>query len=104
MLSVISPERNPAYPEIPTMREQGLNMTVGSWQGLFLPKGTPQPIVNKMYQVGVAMMKDPTVVKRLGDSGITIVTSQSPADFTKFVKSETDRFAKAIKDANLKTE
>jgi tripartite-type tricarboxylate transporter receptor subunit TctC len=104
MLSVISPERNPAYPEIPTMREQGLNMTVGSWQGLFLPKGTPQPVVNKMYQVGVAMMKDPMVVKHLGESGITIVTSQSPADFVKFVKAETDRFAKAIKDANLKTE
>jgi tripartite-type tricarboxylate transporter receptor subunit TctC len=104
MLSVISPERNPAYPEIPTMREQGLNMTVGSWQGLFLPKGTPQPVVNKMFKVGVEMMKDPAVVKRLGDSGITIVTSQSPADFVKFVKSETDRFAKAIKDANLKTE
>ncbi len=104
ILSVISPERNPAYKEIPTMREQGLNMTVGSWQGLFLPKGTPQPVVNKMYRVGVDMMKDPNVVKRLGDSGITIVTSSSPADFVKFVKSETDRFAKAIKDANLKTE
>lgn len=104
MLSVISPERNPAYPEIPTMREQGLNMTVGSWQGLFLPKGTPQPVVNKMYKVGVEMMKDPGVTKRLGESGITIVTSKSPAEFVAFVKAETDRFAKAIKDANLKTE
>ena len=104
MLSVISPERNPAYKEIPTMREQGLNMTVGSWQGIFLPKGTPQPIINKMFQVGVDMMKDPGVVKRLGESGITIVTSKSPADFVAFVKAETDRFAKAIKDANLKTE
>ena len=104
MLSVISPERNPAYKEIPTMREQGLNMTVGSWQGLFLPKGTPQPIVNKMYKVGVEMMKDPGVTKRLGESGITIVTSKSPAEFVAFLKEETDRFAKAIKDANLKTE
>lgn len=104
MLSVISPERNPAYPEVPTMREQGLNMTVGSWQGLFLPKGTPQPIVDRMFKVGVQMMKDPGVVKRLGDSGITIVTSKSPADFTAFVKAETARFAKAIKDAGLKTE
>jgi tripartite-type tricarboxylate transporter receptor subunit TctC len=104
MLSVISPERNPAYKEIPTMREQGLNMTVGSWQGIFLPKGTPQPIINKMYQVGVEMMKDPGVTKRLGESGITIVTSKSSADFVAFVKAETDRFAKAIKDANLKTE
>lgn len=104
MLSVISPDRNPAYPEIPTMREQGFNMTVGSWQGLFLPKDTPQPIVSKFYKVGVAMMKDPNVVKRLGDNGITIVTSKSPADFTAFVKSETDRFGKVIKDNHIQTE
>ena len=104
MLSVISPERNPAYKEIPTMREQGLNMTVGSWQGVFLPRGTPKPVVDKMYKVSVEMMKDANVVKRLGDSGITIITSSSPAEFTKFVKEETDRFGKVIKDNNIPTE
>jgi tripartite-type tricarboxylate transporter receptor subunit TctC len=104
MLAVIQPDRNPAYKEIPTMREQGLDMVVGSWQGIFLPKGTPQPVVNKLFRVGVDMMKDPQVVKRLGESGITITSSKSPADFVAFVKSETARFAKAIKDAGLKTE
>jgi tripartite-type tricarboxylate transporter receptor subunit TctC len=104
MLAVISPERNPAFAEIPTMREQGLNMTVGSWQGIFVPVGTPQPVVNKLFRVGVDMMKDPQVVKRLGDSGITIVSSKSPADFVAFVKSETERYGKAIKDANIQTE
>ena len=104
MLSVISPERNPAYPEAPTMREQGLNMTVGSWQGVFLPKGTPKPIVDKMYKVSVEMMKDANVVKRLGDSGITIVTSKSPSDFANFVKAETERFGKVIKDNKIPTE
>jgi tripartite-type tricarboxylate transporter receptor subunit TctC len=104
MLSVISPERNPAYKEIPTMREQGLNMVVGSWQGVFLPKGTPKPVVDKMFKVSTEMMKDANVVKRLGDSGITIITSKSPADFVSFVKAETDRFGKVIKDNNIPTE
>jgi tripartite-type tricarboxylate transporter receptor subunit TctC len=104
MLGVISPDRNPAYPEIPTMREQGLDMVVGSWQGLFVPQGTPKAVVNKLYKVGADMMKDPRVVKRLGESGITIVTSKSPADFTAFVKAETDRFGKVIKDNNIQTE
>jgi tripartite-type tricarboxylate transporter receptor subunit TctC len=104
MLAVISPERNPAYPEVPTMREQGLNMVVGSWQGIFVPQGTPQPVVNKLFRVGVDMMKSPQVVKRLGDSGITIVTSKAPADFVAFVKSETARYGKAIKDAGIPTE
>jgi len=104
MLGVISPDRNPAYPEIPTMREQGLDMVVGSWQGLFVPKGTPQPVVNKLYKVGLEMMKDPQVIKRLTDSGITIVTSQSPADFVAFVNAETERFGKVIRDAKIATE
>ena len=104
MLGVISPQRNPAYPEVPTMREQGLDMVVGSWQGIFLPKGTPQPIVNKMFKASNETMKDPRVVKRLGDAGITIVTSKSPADFIAFLKQETERFGKVIRDANIPTE
>lgn len=104
MLGVISSERNPALPDIPTMREQGLNMVVGSWQGLFVPKGTPQPVVNKLFKVGVQMMKDPQVIKRLGDSGITIVTSKSPSDFVAFVKSETERFGKVIRDSKIETQ
>ncbi|HEU0290395.1 MAG TPA: tripartite tricarboxylate transporter substrate binding protein [Burkholderiales bacterium] len=104
MLAVISPDRNPAYPEIPTMREQGLNMVVGSWQGVFVPRGTPQPVVNKLFKVSHEMMKDPQVVKRLTDGGVTIVTSKSPADFVAFVKAETERFGKVIKDNNIVTE
>jgi tripartite-type tricarboxylate transporter receptor subunit TctC len=104
MLGVISPERNPALPEIPTMREQGYDMVVGSWQGIFVPKGTPQAVVSKLYRVGVDMMKDSQVVKRLGDAGITIVSSKSPADFTAFVTKETERYGRVIKDANIPTE
>ena len=104
MLGVISPQRNPALADIPTMREQGLDMVVGSWQGLFVPKGTPQPVVNKLFKVGIDMMKDPLVIKRLGDSGITITTSKSPSDFVAFVKSETERFGKVIKDSKIETQ
>ena len=104
MLGVVSAERNPAYPEIPTMREQGLNMVVGSWQGVFVPAGTPKPVVDKLFKVSHEMMKDPGVVKRLGDQGIMIVTSKSPADFVRFVKEETDRFGKVIKDNKIPTE
>jgi tripartite-type tricarboxylate transporter receptor subunit TctC len=104
MLGVISSERNPALPDVPTMREQGFDMVVGSWQGIFVPKGTPKAVVDRLYQVGAAAMKDPQVVKRLTDGGVAVVTSKSPADFVQFVKSETERYAKVIKDANIQTE
>jgi tripartite-type tricarboxylate transporter receptor subunit TctC len=104
MLGVISPERNPALPDVPTMREQGFDMVVGSWQGLFVPKGTPKAVVDRLFEVGVAAMKNPTVVKRLSDGGVTIVSSKSAADFFQFVKSETDRYGRVIKDASIETE
>jgi len=104
MVAVVQPERNPALPDIPTMREQGINQTVGSWQGLFVPKATPKPVVNRLYKIGAETMKDPRVVKRLTELGVSIVTSKSPADFVAFVKSETERFGKVIKDANIRTE
>ena len=104
MIAVIQPDRNPAMPDVPTMREQGINLTVGSWQGLFVPRGTPKPVVDRLFEVGVQMMKDPQVVKRLDDLGITVVTSKSPAEFTAFVKSETERFAKVIKEEQIETQ
>lgn len=104
MLGIIAPERSPAMPEAPTMREQGFNMVVGSWQGLFVPKDTPASVVSTLYKVGQATMKDAAVLKKLGDSGVAVITSKSPADFRAFVKSETDRYGKAIKDNNIQTE
>ncbi len=104
MLAIVAPERSPAMPEVPTMREQGFNMVVGSWQGLFVPKGTPTPVVNTLFKVGQDAMKDAAVNKRLSDSGVAVVTSKSPADFTNFVKSETERFGKVIRDSNIQTE
>ncbi|OGA21867.1 MAG: hypothetical protein A3I02_15725 [Betaproteobacteria bacterium RIFCSPLOWO2_02_FULL_67_26] len=104
MLAVISPKRNPAYPQVPTMREQGFNLVVGSWQGIFVPTGTPRPVVNALFKYGTAAMQDPTVIKRFTDGGVEIVVSKSPEDFLAFVKAETERFAKVIKEANIQTQ
>lgn len=104
MLGIVAPERSSAYPEIPTMKEQGFSMVVGSWQGVFVPVGTPRPIVNKLFDVTLKAMKDPTVDKRLNDGGVPVVISKSPEDFRNFVKAETERFGKIIRDAKIRTE
>ncbi len=104
MLAAISPERIPALPDVPTMREQGLNMVVGSWQGIYVPRGTPAPVVKKLFEVAHETMKHAEVVKRMADSGVSIVTSKSPDEFAKFWKSEHDRFAKVVQDAKIPTE
>ncbi len=104
MLGVIAPQRNPALPEIPTMREQGFNMVVGSWQGLFVPKGAPRAVVTRLQKVGHESMQNATVNKRLTDGGVAIVTSATPEAFHAFVKAETERFDKVIRDAKIETE
>ena len=104
MLGVVAAERNPAIPEVPTMREQGFDMVVGSWQGLFAPKGTPRNVINRLFQVGQKTMQYPEVAKKLGDSGAVVVLSKSPEDFGVFQKREHDRFAKAVKAANVETQ
>ena len=104
MLGVVAPQRVPALSDVPTMREQGFDMTVGSWQGIYVPKGTPRPIINTLFKVAHETMKNPDVVRRMEEGGVTIVTSASPAEFRKFWDAEVRRFGKVIKDAGLETE
>ena len=104
MLGAVAPERIPALPDVPTMREQGLNMSVGSWQGIYVPKGTAAPVIKKLFDVSHETMKHPEVMKRMADSGVSIVVSKSSDEFAKFWKSEHDRFATVIRDAKIPTE
>lgn len=104
MLAVVAPQRVPALAEIPTMREQGFDMVVGSWQGIYVPKGTPRAVQDRLFKVAHEAMKHPEVVRRLTEGGVTIVTSPSSAEFRKFWESEHSRFGKVIKDANIETD
>ena len=104
-LAIVAPRRNAAVADVPTMAESGFpNMTVGSWQGVFVPKGTPRDIVTKLFAAAVKTMDDATVKTRLGDGGVEVVVSKSPEAFGAFVKLENERWAKVIKDAGVVAE
>ena len=104
-LGVISTKRFALLPETPTMIETGFpTIRSGSWQGVYLPLGTPRAVVNKLYQVTMRVMADPEVVRRLNESGAEIITSKSPEDFTEFMKVQNDRFARIVKEVGVVTE
>jgi tripartite-type tricarboxylate transporter receptor subunit TctC len=104
-LGVVAPKRVAAVPDVPTMAESGFpSMTVGSWQGVFVPKGAPQDVVKKLYAVVVKVMEDANVKKRLADGGVEVVLSRSPQAFGEFVKTENARWGKVIKDAGIVAE
>ena len=76
-------------------------MRSGSWQGAYVPTGTPAPIVKKLYAVFTKVVADPALVKRLQDSGAEVVTSKSPEEFAVFMKEENDKWAKVIKEVGV---
>ncbi len=98
-IGVIAPNRLSAAPDVPTMKESGFpDLVVGSWQGIYVPTGTPQAVVKRLFPAVVNTMKDPEVVRRLGTASAAAITSASPADFRKFWLSEHNRWAKVVKD------
>jgi tripartite-type tricarboxylate transporter receptor subunit TctC len=95
VLAVTSAKRVAALPDVPTMVESGFPRSVtGSWQGIFLPKGTPQPVVDKLFGVTQQVMKTPDVIQRLAGGGVDVVLSDSPKVFADYVTSETERWGK----------
>ena len=99
LLAVTSNHRLAAFPDTPTMTESGFpQLTSGSWQGVFVPTGTPKEVVDKLYGAIIETMKTPEVGQRLANGGVEIVTS-APGEFSKFVQNETERWGKAVKEA-----
>jgi tripartite-type tricarboxylate transporter receptor subunit TctC len=104
LIAVTSAKRLAAFPDTPTMAESGYpQLTSGSWQGIFVPNGTPKEIVDKLYNVTIETMKTPEVQQRLANGGVEVVTS-APGEFAKFVASETERWGRAVKEAGATAE
>jgi len=95
VLAVTSARRIAALPDVPTMVESGFPRSVtGSWQGIFVPKGTPQPVVDKLFSVTQQVMRTPDVIQRLAGGGVDVVLSDSPKAFADYVASESERWGK----------
>ncbi len=98
VLAVVSPKRVPQMPDVPTMVESGFpELTLGSWQGLYVPTGTPRTIVNKLYATLMQVMADPDVIERYGLGGALVVTSKSPEEFAAFMKTQTEFWSGLVK-------
>jgi tripartite-type tricarboxylate transporter receptor subunit TctC len=100
VLAVAAPKRLQPLPNAPTMGEAGYpGFETGSWQGIFVPAGTPRDVVDRLYAASVQTMKAPEVGERLAKGGVEVVTSASPGAFGQFVAAETARWGKAAKEA-----
>jgi tripartite-type tricarboxylate transporter receptor subunit TctC len=101
LLAVTSARRMEQAPSAPTMVESGYpDFVTGSWQGVFVPAGTPREVVDKLFKAIQQTMSAPEVGERLKNGGAEVVISQSPAAFTEFVAAETRRWARVVHESN----
>lgn len=101
-LAVGSAVRSPALPDVPTVAEQGFpGFEVELWLGLFAPAGTPAPVVARLHREIVAIAATADFKSAMEKNGAE-ATSNSPAQFSKLVGEEADRYTKVIKALGVK--
>jgi tripartite-type tricarboxylate transporter receptor subunit TctC len=103
-LAMTGNQRFELMPELPTMAQAGLKgFEVNNWYALFAPAGTPKEIVARLNTEVVKILALPDVQKRLLESGIVVAPS-SPEQLAAYQDAETRKWAKVIRDANIKAE
>jgi len=106
-IAVLSKSRSPLMPDLASADEQGLTgMDVTTWTAIFLPKGAPRPIVDKLNEVTQATMETPLIKKRMLEIGVTSVAPErrSPEYLQKFVADEVARWEGPIKAGGLQVD
>jgi tripartite-type tricarboxylate transporter receptor subunit TctC len=104
VLAVAGAKRDPAMPDVPTAIEAGLpNYETYVWYAMYAPKGTPPAIVSKIQQDIAKIVAIPEVREKFISLGAEPIAS-TPEQFAAFTRSEYDRYAKVIRDGNIKAE
>ncbi len=104
-LAVSGSERSALLPDVPTFDEAGYPDTGRSlWQGIFAPKGTPDEVVDRLFDLFQQAMKDEATRERLINAGLVPAESASREEFDQFHAAEVERFKSAVDEFNLEFE
>jgi tripartite-type tricarboxylate transporter receptor subunit TctC len=102
-LAVSTPTRLKTAPDLPAIAEFLPGFSASAWHGVFAPAGTPRAITDKLSVEIQSIMRDPAVVDQLAKVDIIAVGS-TPAEFTRFIAEETDRWASVVRKLDLKVD
>jgi tripartite-type tricarboxylate transporter receptor subunit TctC len=103
-LAVTTAQRQPLLPDLPPVGETVPGFDISNWNGIFAPAKTPRQIADRLFIEINKAMKAPEVKKRQNATGIEPGGSASRAEFAKFIREDTARWAKIIHDAGIKVE
>ena len=102
-LAIGSPLRIPQLPDTPTVAETLPGFAAQSWVGMLVPAGTPKEIVARLHAEAAKALADPEVRVKLGAQGFDVVGS-TPEAFLAFARAESEKWAKVIRDYNIRVE
>jgi tripartite-type tricarboxylate transporter receptor subunit TctC len=98
-IAVTTAKRSPELPDVPTIAEAGVpGYEATSWFGMFAPAGTPAPVVARLNGALVKVLAEPEVKKKLAEQGAEPL-SEKPEQFAEFIRKETAKWSKVVKDS-----
>ncbi len=103
-LAVTTHARSPIFPDLPSAEQQGLKgFDVYTWNALFFPKGTPEPIVRRLHDAAVAALNTLDVQNRLREIGANVVAPERRSSdyLAQFVKDQIEKWAAPIKASGI---
>lgn len=101
LLAIASEQRDPAFPGIPTFREEGFNLVALPWYGLFAPAGTPQAALDRLSKAAMAAVADPAVNKRMVEMGV-VPTGYGPDRLAQAMKADFEQWGPIIRASGFK--
>jgi tripartite-type tricarboxylate transporter receptor subunit TctC len=101
ILAVTTAKRSPFLPDVPTLKESGIDVDADAWNGLIAPGATPKPLIAKINKDVVEIIKQPAVREKLAAQLMDVVGS-SPEEFRALIDGEIARWAPVIKAKDIK--
>lgn len=103
-LGSLTPQRQPQLPDVPTMEEQGIpGAVVYAWQGIFVPAGTPVPIIQRLNEALIRALASPFLKERFFAQAVEIVTS-TPAELGDYIRKESAFWHPFIRERGIRIE
>ena len=103
-LGVSTAKRLAVLPDVPTVAEAGVpGFEVLGWNGILAPAATPKPIIDKLHNEIVKVLRSPDVVERFTQNGVQAIAN-TPAEFAAIVKADVAKWAKVIQSAGIRPE
>jgi len=96
--------RSALLPDIPTLSEAGIRgYEANNWNGIVVPRATPQPVIDALNRAVVAVLREPAVSGRIAGAGLDVI-ADTPAEFAVYLESEAQKWSKVIRAAGIKAE